>query len=113
VNTPSERELIPGRQRIRAALHGLLDLFGTLWFGGGVALLVLVLIGILTGQMRWEVGVPARVLCTAVLAAFIVGFGACTIAMGCAAFFELLAAVRGWVPKRPTHPTGNGGPEAT
>ena len=82
MNTTSERDWIPGRQRVCLALHSLSVLFFALWFGAGVVVLVFVLMVILTGQMQWAVGVPERVLVTALVVLAIVGFGACAIAMG-------------------------------
>ena len=94
------------------ALHGLFDLVCTLWFGAGAAFLVFQLIGIFAGRGQWEVGVTARILYTASLVVLTLGLGVVTVLLGYLAFFELLAAVRGWAPKRKDHPTNNGGREA-
>lgn len=113
MNTTSDRDWIPGRQRVRHALHGLLVLFFALWFGAGAAIFVLVLVAILTGNMQWAVGVPERVLFTALVVLAIVVLWACAIAMGCAACLDLLVAVRGWVPNQTMHPAGSAASRVT
>ena len=90
-------------------MHGLFVLFFALWFGAGAAFFTLVLVGTLIGKGQWAVGLPEQLLATALFVLAIVGLGACAIAMGCAAFCELLVAVRGWVPNQTLERSGQSG----
>jgi hypothetical protein len=93
------------RQRALLALHGLFDLWGSLLFGAGSALLAYTLFCIVTGRVQGAPGVGGwaleRALFALLVLAFLVGCGTITVVLSWVGLFELLSALRGWAPHHP------------